>query len=252
MLSFYGLAGRASSGISSGFVEFTTVGTNQSITTAMIPAGVTRVRVHLIGGGGGNANYGGVNGGNSAFSAAGVSVMAGGGGQGNDNSSGGVGGSIAAVSGVIGAASGGTTGITQGGGQGGIGIDVGIAMGGGGGGYGEYYTCSCFGGGYSTGGGGQVGLLGPSTDTFIDYPGGAGGGYNTGQTLPIYGDKGGAGVSGINGNYGQKAGGGGGAYAMFYAPIQGATNYTNAITIGNSGGVGAGSGYCRIQWGSGI
>lgn len=226
-----------------GFVEFTTVGTNQSITSAMIPAGVTRVRVHLIGGGGGS----GENGGNSAFSAAGVSVMAGGGGTGNANVKGGNGGSIAAVSGVIGVAYGGSGGnagsgvYSAAGVQGGIGIDVGVAMGGGGGGYSEYYICSCYGVTLTQGGGGQVGLLGPS---FADFSGGAGGGYNSGQTLPIYGNKGGAGVSGI-------PAGGGGAYAMFYAPIIGATTYANAITIGNAGS-GAQSGYCRIEWGSGI
>jgi len=62
MLSFYGLIGGSSSGISYGFVEFTTVGSNQTITSGMIPAGVTRVRVHLIGGGGGNFSDGGSNG----------------------------------------------------------------------------------------------------------------------------------------------------------------------------------------------
>jgi hypothetical protein len=243
MLSFYGLNGRASSGISSGFVEFTTVGTNQSITSSMIPAGVTRVRVHLIGAGGGESFS---NGGSSAFSAASVSVLATGGygGQG-DNGAGGSGGSVTGVAGIVGTGNGGSGTAGNNGGNGGFGIDVGIGMGGGGGGSGFYHRDLCASSYGVDGGGGQVGINGPSINA---YNGGAGGGWSKpGTSLVLYSNYGGAGVNGWG-----EAAGGGGAYAMFYANLIGATTYTNAISIG-SGGTGyqnnGQNGYCRIEWG---
>jgi len=250
MIISSGITRSLSQVIASGFVEFTTVGTNQSITSGMIPAGVTRVRVHLIGGGGGAGS--GTNGGSSAFSAGGVSVIASGGGAtgqpfGSSPQTGGSGGGVSAVAGVVGSAVGGNGGdynTNADGSQGGIGIDVGIGMGGGGGGGG--YRIICCGTTNYIGTGGQVGLN-PSIGPY--GKGGAGGGYGSGQSLPVYGSLGGAGSDGTAFNLG---GGGGGGYAMFYANINGATTYTNAVTIGNKGSTNSQSGYCRIQWGSGI
>jgi len=251
--------------ITDGFVEFTATGT-QSITDSMIPSGVTRVRVHLIGAGGDQYNLttgvAGQNGGFSSFSAAGVSVMAGGGGGAfiflgtGSYSRGGTGGSVAAVSGVLGAGTGGSGGYRGNGDvgiKGTIGIDVGLGMGGGGGGEGGEYTSSCCPPIPYQGSAGNVGIQPAITTRY--FAGGAGGGYGSGQTLPIYTKgKGSDGTdSGLSG------GGGGGAYAMFYAPVSGATTYTNAIVVGlapNVNGLSAPqiatNGYCRIEWGPGI
>jgi hypothetical protein len=253
MLSFYGLIGRSSSGISSGFVEFS-AGINQSL---IIPSGVSRVRVHLIGGGGAANAIGSTNGGSSTFSAAGVSVIASGGYLGDGGSTSGNGGSVNAVAGVVGQGVGGIGGryATPDGQNGTIGVDVGLGMGGGGGGMGYYIQCICGAQG-AYGYGGQVGLN-PSSNGGgqYDYLGGAGGGYGSGQTLPIYGSNGGAGQQFRAGGSGISAGGGGG-YAMFYVNVSPSTTYTSAITVGAGGTTNiygsAQSGYCRVEWGTGI
>jgi hypothetical protein len=246
--------------IAAGFVEFynslyTGASQTVSINNTNIPSGVTRVRVHLIGAGGLSDSSGGTDGGSSTFSAAGVSVIATGGYTGKNTPNwgyGGAGGSVSRVAGVVGAGTGGAGGNpfgTSSGGNGSIGIEGGgIGMGGGGGEAG-YIGC-CTQPSDPASGTGGVGLL-PGYGR-----GGNGGGYGSGQTLPAYSSNGGQVVGGPGGN----AGGGAGAYAMFYAPLIGATTYTNAITLGgqtpgldptrtylvNS------AGYCRIEWGPGI
>jgi hypothetical protein len=170
-------------GLADGFIEFTTIGTNQTITSSMIPFGVTRVRVHLIGAGGGYS--GAFNGGASTFSAAGVSVMASGGNVGAffPTFTGGAGGGISAVAGIISAASGGTGGLDpfgDPGDQGGLGTAIGVAMGGGGGGCGFDDNCNSPYGGP----GGAVGRLAGRLDVYgFLASSGAGGGF--GSTNPV-------------------------------------------------------------------
>jgi hypothetical protein len=234
--------------IPSGFVEFTTAGTNQTITSSMIPAGVTRVRVHLIGAGGGSTN-----GGFSSFSAADVSVLAGGGFAGTAYNGSGGGGSVSGVAGVVGTGTGGA-GVPHGGvngNNGGYSLDVGAGIGGGSGAAGYMNICNCPDiinkqNDYYPGGNGASGKqLGSSQN---GYTGGAGGAASVNDQIPIYGSLYGAG--GNNADTSVIVGGGAGAYAWFYAPVAGATTYANAITVG--AGNNAQGGYCRIEWGPGI
>jgi len=249
----------ASSGVS--FVEFTTAGTNQSITSAMIPAGVTRVRVHVVGAGGFKQN-----GGSSSFSANGVSVIATGGvwaGPASLSSSGGSGGGVSGTAGYAVSVSGGAGGYAYDGEPGARGVATyGVSMGGGGGGGFNTDFCGCYGRSYSHYGGGggagpDQGIPGP----FYGYPapdptggtiGGNGGGYGVGDAIPLAGH--GKGVVGDQvGNLYPVGGGGAGGYAYFTMNLSGATTYTNAITVGDclDGGL-INRGYVRIEWGSSI
>jgi hypothetical protein len=239
-----------------GFVEFTTAGVNQAITSSMIPSGVIKVRVHLIGAGGGwqNSNSGG----SSAFSVNSTSVIATGGlasfqGNGTMNGWGGNGGSISAVSGVIAGAARGMGAYTAGnsgnsnGTSGGYNASLGVSMGGGGGGS-SFQQLDESGWFVLPGAGGSAGTNSLRQGQYSF--GGSGGG--DGQTIPFttYSNFGGAGSDGVS-FVNNGGGGGAGAYAIFLADLNGATNYPNAITVGAAGN-GAQGGYCRIEWGPSI
>jgi hypothetical protein len=241
-----------SAAVLSGFVEFTTPGT-QSITAAMIPSGITRIRVHVVGGGAGATTNGGL----SSFNANGVSVMCSGGNKSTTTGIGGIGGGVTGTAGYATVTSGG-----QGGGDafvnGGTGSQgprnvttYGASMGGGGGGGQFSEFCSCYGTSVAGGGGGGAGRTAGGLGAYFGHfdfrsntMGGAGGGYGV-DTVPVLVNYGSGANGATNGD-----GGGGGGYAYFTMTISAATLYSNAVVVGSS--TGGQPGYVRIEWGPSI
>jgi len=249
-------------GYGGGFLVFNTIGANQSIAANKIPSYVTRVKVTVIGGGGGGAGGAAAgSGGSSVFSVSGITVTATGG-AGGSASAFGAGGSVAAVAGVVGIGSGGSAN----GSSGVFSIDNGIGMGGGAGSSSISNGANGYGGGAGVGFGGG-GTYGKPVGT-LTISGGAGGGAyasiqsgiiggGTGSDGGILGTTGGTFYGGGGGaSYGSSFnyGGGGGAVAVFSIALNGATLYTNAITVGAGGaygGVGGsngGQGVVVIEW----
>lgn len=255
-------------------------GVNQTILNTHIPAGVSSVRVTLISASGGGGAYGGAygngtNGGTSSWNAGSVAVTISGsaGTVGNPASSpknGSAGGTVSRTAGIVGLGTAGPAGVynTTGGGfvggytkETGTGTGFGIGAGGGGGmgmAYFEYPGCLC-----------------GSPVTYASSVGGYGGKISatafftiTNYEVTGYTASASNGISGIsdpsvrslypsmariatlannagdggNSTFGWTGGAGSGGVAIFIVSLSGATQYTNAITVGAKG-IGGTGGY---------